>query len=163
MTLERRLKLVKPGDRMPPPQPGPTLRVAFASADLRHVDQHFGAAEAFVIHALDADGGELLEVAQFGRLDMDGNEDKLAAKIQALDGCHIVYCRAVGASAIGQLRAAGIQPIKVTAGTPIKGLLRDLQREMRDGPSSWISRAMTLRVRRDADRFDAMAAEGWSE
>jgi len=163
MTLERRLRLVKPGDRMPPPQPGPTLKVAFASADMRHVDQHFGAAEAFVIHSLDADTVELVEVTQFGRLDMDGNEDKLAAKIQALDGCHIVYCQAVGASAIAQLRAAGIQPIKVTPGTPIKGLLRDLRRELRDGPSSWLTRAMALRTPRDADRFDAMAAEGWSE
>ncbi len=163
MTLERRLKLVKAGDRMPPPRPGPTLTVAFASADMRHVDQHFGAAEAFVIHALTSDGDELLEVAQFGRLDMDGNEDKLAAKIQALGECHVVYCQAVGASAIAQLRAAGIQPMKVTPGTPIKGLLHDLQRELRDGPSSWLSRAMALRAPRDADRFDAMAAEGWSE
>jgi nitrogen fixation protein NifX len=163
MTLERRLKLVKPPDSMPPPQPGPALKVAFASADMRHVDQHFGAAEGFVIHAIDADTVELVEVAQFGRLDMDGNEDKLAAKIDALAGCHIVYCQAVGASAIAQLRNAGIQPIKVTPGTAIKGLVRDLQRELRDGPSSWLSRAMALQAPRDADRFDTMAAEGWSE
>lgn len=163
MTLERRLKLVKPGDQMPPPQPGPRLTVAFASADMRHVDQHFGAAEAFVIHALDADAVEMVEVAQFGRLDMDGNEDKLGAKIEALADCHIVYCQAIGASAIAKLRGAGIQPIKVTPGTSVKGLLRDLQRELRDGPSSWLHRAMALRAPRDADRFDAMAVEGWSE
>ena len=86
-----------------------------------------------------------------------------SAKIDALAGCHIVYCQAVGASAIAQLRNAGIQPIKVTPGTAIKGLVRDLQRELRDGPSSWLSRAMALQAPRDADRFDTMAAEGWSE
>jgi nitrogen fixation protein NifX len=105
----------------------------------------------------------LVEATQFGRLGMDGNEDKLAAKIAALEGCIAVYCQAVGASAVNQLRARGIQPVKVEGGAAIIDLIAALQEELRAGPSAWLARALEARQPRDASRFDAMAEEGWSE
>ncbi|MCF7984128.1 MAG: nitrogen fixation protein NifX [Thiohalocapsa sp.] len=161
MTLQRKLKLV--GDDSTSAGAAPSIKVAFASADRRRVDQHFGAAEGFVIYRIDPGSYELLEVAQFGRLDMDGNEDKLAAKIEALTGCIAVYCQAVGASAIGQLRAKGIQPMKVAPDTLISGLLRELQRDLREGPSAWLTRAIAAQSPASKSRFDTMEAEGWSE
>jgi nitrogen fixation protein NifX len=139
------------------------IKAAFASSDMKHIDQHFGAAESFVVYAIDPREQHLLEAIQFARLEMDGNEDKLAAKISALEGCDVVYCEAVGASAVSQLRAKGIQPIKVGAGTSVSGLIRDLQRELRDGPSAWLARALAGRDPGRNRRFDAMEAEGWSE
>lgn len=161
MTLQRKLKIVH--DATPLPSSGPAVRVAFASVDRRHVDQHFGAAGGFVIYQVTPHRYELAEVAQFGRLDMDGNEDKLAAKIMALQGCVAVYCLAVGASAIAQLRGAGIQPIKVAPETLISGLLRDLQQDLAAGPSAWLARAMEAQNPRCDSRFDLMEAEGWVE
>ena len=64
-------------------------------------------------------------------------------------------------SAIGQLKTAGVQPLKVAPGTPIKAQLSQLQQELRDGPALWILRA--LAAERDPSRFDDMEAEGWSE
>lgn len=167
MPVERRLKLLNCDT---PPALSATetaVKVAFATADLRRVDQHFGAAQAFALYAVDRHGCEMLEVVQFGALDMDGNEDKLAAKIAALHGCVAVYCQAVGASAVSQLRARGVQPLKVAAGTPIKRLLAELQRDLADGPSAWLMRAIAARQPRsgeaEEDKFDAMEAEGWSE
>ena len=144
MTVERRLKLLNCD--APPAQSNaePAVKVAFASADRRRVDQHFGAAEAFAIYAVDRNGCKLLEVVQFGQLAMDGHEDKLAAKLDALQGCVAVYCQAVGASAVRQLRALGTQPLKVPAGSLVKTLLRELQRELADGPSAWLMRAMAM-------------------
>lgn len=161
MTLQRKLKIVH--DAPPVAQSAPTVRVAFASIDRRHVDQHFGAAGGFVIYQVSPHRYELAEVAQFGKLDMDGNEDKLAAKIQALQGCVAVYCLAVGASAIAQLRSAGIQPVKVAPDTLISGLLQGLQQELATGPSAWLARALEAQSPRPAGRFDAMEAEGWVE
>ncbi|ESQ10218.1 MAG TPA: nitrogen fixation protein NifX [Chromatiaceae bacterium] len=163
MTLQRKLKLVGSDHVATDSDSTLTIKVAFASADHKHVDQHFGAAAGFVLYKVSSSGYELLEMAQFGRLDMDGNEDKLGAKIQVLNDCIAVYCQAVGASAISQLRNAGIQPIKVPPRTPINGLLRELQQDLRDGPSAWLARAIDQRQPRGADRFDAMEAEGWSE
>jgi nitrogen fixation protein NifX len=166
MAFERKLKLIDGGVGAGAPadsaEAALTVRVAFASADRKHVDQHFGAARGFVIYRIGAARYELEEAAQFGRLDMDGNEDKLKAKIAALTDCVAVYCQAVGASAIGQLKAHGIQPIKVPPDTLISGVLRELQQELRNGPSAWLARAIERRSPR-ADRFDAMEAEGWSE
>jgi nitrogen fixation protein NifX len=161
MTLERRLKILRfEGDSTGPETP---LRVAFASSDRRHVDQHFGAAESFVVHGVGPAHSSVIEVIQFGPLRMDGNEDKLAAKIAALEGCLAVYCQAVGASAVNQLRAAGIQPVKVSPGAAIPELIEGLQEDLRVGPSAWLARALEGRRPRHGDRFDLMEAEGWSE
>lgn len=161
MTLQRKFKIVN--DTPSAPEPGAAVSVAFASVDRRTVDQHFGAAGGFVIYRVTPARYDLVEITQFGKLNMDGNEDKLAAKITALSGCVAVYCLAVGASAIAQLRTAGIQPIKVEAQTLISGLLRGLQQELSDGPSAWLARAIELQNPDRVDRFDAMEAEGWAE
>jgi nitrogen fixation protein NifX len=161
MTLQRRLQLVRCNteDRWVTT----ALKVAFATTDMKHVDQHFGAAKSFAVYAVNADHASFVEVNEFGRFDMDGNEDKLVNKIQALDGCIAVYSQAVGASAIGQLKAKGIQPVKVDPGAEIADLIRSLQEELREGPSLWLARAIAGTRRPDASRFDAMEADGWEE
>ncbi|MBV5311613.1 NifB/NifX family molybdenum-iron cluster-binding protein, partial [Chromatium okenii] len=120
--------------------------------------------ECLAIYQIDAEQFNLLEVVQFGQLDQDGNENKLAVKIEALTGCVAVYCQAIGASAVNQLRPKGIQPIKVPAGTPLQQTIRILQTELRDGPSAWLARAIEQQQQPNRDqRFDAMEAEGWCE
>ena len=140
-----------------------SIKVAFATSDMKHVDQHFGAAQSFAIYAVDMDHVCMVEASEFGRLDMDGNEDKLAAKIAALDGCVAVYNQAVGASAISQLKAKGVQPVKVSPGAEINDLLESLQDELRQGPSSWLAKAIAATMPVDPARFDEMEAEGWEE
>jgi len=161
MTLERRLKLVITDTEAPEMETA--IRVAFATSDMRLVDQHFGAAESFAVYALTPSQAILMEVVQFGQLAMDGNEDKLAGKIDALDGCVAVYCQAVGASAVNQLRSRGIQAVKVSPGSDIQGLVADLQDELRQGPSAWLARAIEQHKPRQASRFDEMEQEGWVE
>ena len=140
-----------------------SLRVAFASSDRVFVDQHFGAASAFAIHAIDTDSSVLVEVAEFIETAMDGHEGKLAAKIDLLAGCAAVYCQAVGASAVQQLLAKGIQPIKVPDGTTINALIGVLQQELRAGPAGWLAKALARGRPRGEDRFVAMDEEGWQE
>ncbi|HEX8989854.1 MAG TPA: NifB/NifX family molybdenum-iron cluster-binding protein [Rhodocyclaceae bacterium] len=137
------------------------LKIAFATSDRLRVDQHFGASEGFAIFALDGERSRLVEVAEFPRETMDGNEDKLPAKIAALSGCAAVYCLAVGGSAVRQLVAVGVQPLRLEEETPIDKLLGDLQRAIREGGVPWIEKA--LRRDADASRFDRMAEEGWTE
>jgi nitrogen fixation protein NifX len=139
------------------------LKVAFATSDMKHVDQHFGAAQSFAIYAFDQEKSCLVEAVEFGKLEMDGNEDKLAVKIEALDGCIAVYSQAVGASAINQLKAKGIQPVKISPGAPINGLLATLRDELKQGPGSWLARAIQNTMPADPSRFDQMEADGWEE
>jgi len=154
----RHLKLVHSTEAAP----AMSVKIAFASADRKTVDQHFGAAEAFVIYELSADDARLVEAVEFQDSDtsMDGHEGKLAGKIALLDGCAAVYCNAVGASAIKQLMAAGVQPMKVPEGTALDELLCGLNHAMLTEPPVWLAKHMKAR---DTSRFDAMDEEGWSE
>lgn len=161
MTVQRRLQLVRCGTEEN--WVDTALKVAFATTDMKHVDQHFGAARGFAIYAVDPGQASLVEASEFGELGMDGNEDKLAAKIEALQGCVAVYSQAVGASAIAQLKAQGIQPVKVSPGAVIGDLLEALQQELREGPSRWLARAIAAAGPADPERFARMEAEGWDE
>jgi len=143
---------------------GTLLNVAFATADGATVDQHFGSAKSFAIYGVNQDASRLLRVAQFGELSQDGNEDKLVHKFKLLEGCIAVYCRACGASALRQLLALGIQPVKVNEDARISDLIADLQYELRNGPSNWLAKAMRKSTLiDDKTKFDTMASEGWDD
>lgn len=135
------------------------VKIAFASNDRRVVNQHFGAAEAFAIYELNGSDTRLVEVAEFIETAMDGHEGKLAAKIELLEGCAAVYCNAAGASAIQQLLAKGIQPMRVDEGSAIDGLLQCLQNNLQCDPPVWLARH--LKKQSGSGNFDA--DEAWQE
>ena len=141
------------------------LKVAFATADRVSVNQHFGATAGFAIYAIDEGHAKLVEVAEFPadsyNNSMDGNESKLTEKIAALTGCAAVYCLAVGGSAVRQLLAGGIQPVRMEEETSIESLVLELRKAVREGGIAWIDKL----IKRDQDshRFDRMAEEGWQE
>jgi nitrogen fixation protein NifX len=161
MPLQRRLKLVACATE--DEWMDTAIKVAFASTDLKHVNQHFGASQSFALYAVDPERAQLIEVVQFGQLAMDGNEDKLTAKIKALEGCVAVYAQAVGASAAGQLKTMGIQPVKVTPDAEVQELIESLQEQLRLGPAAWLAQAIERQKPADPNRFSAMEAEGWEE
>lgn len=154
--LKRQLRVVGPEIET-------ALKVAFATTDMKSVNQHFGSSQSFAVYAVDPDEFQLLEVAQFGHLAHDGNEDKLVAKISMLADCSAVYSQACGASAVRQLMTKGIQPVRVEPDTRITDLIVALQYEMRVGPSAWLAKAIRQQQGVDVARFDAMEDEDWSE
>ena len=137
------------------------LKVAFASDDRATVNQHFGAAVGFAIYALDGERWQLVELAEFPPETMDGNENKLPAKIAVLAGCAAVYCLAAGGSAVKQPLAAGIQPMRLDDETAIEPLLKQIGAAVKDGGIAWVDKA--LRKNSDTTRFERMAADGWEE
>ena len=150
----RHLRLVTPIE-----EADMTVKIAFASSDRRAVNQHFGAAEAFAIYELDAGSTRMIEVAEFMETAMDGHEGKLAAKVELLGDCAAVYCNAAGASAIQQLLAKGIQPMRVDEGTLIDELLVGLQKNLVNDPPVWL--AKYLKKHSGAGNF--AADEEWQE
>jgi nitrogen fixation protein NifX len=150
----RHLRLVKPIE-----EAEMTVKIAFASSDRRAVNQHFGAAEAFAIYEFDVSSTRMIEVAEFMETAMDGHEGKLAAKVELLGDCAAVYCNAAGASAIQQLLAKGIQPMRVDEGTLIDELLAGLQKNLVNDPPVWL--AKHLKKHSGAGNF--AADEEWQE
>jgi nitrogen fixation protein NifX len=141
----------------------PSLDVAFATSDFEVVDQHFGSATRFAIYRVSTQRADLLNLTQFEEAKHVGNENKLPAKIAALKGCAAVFCQAVGGSAIQQLLAGGIQPIKVNPNTQVRETLAWLRAEIGQGSTPWVVKALRRSGRGDASlsRFDAMEEEGW--
>lgn len=159
MAMQRQLRVMKSDAA---DEQAVALQVAFATSDLKQVDQHFGSAERFAIYRVEAERVTLLQVAEFGTLDQDGNENKLLEKFVLLDGCAAVYSQAIGPSAVRQLLGLGIQPMRVPEGSAISALITALQQEISAAAPGWVNRSLE-RQRRDRRRFDAMAAEGWED
>lgn len=154
----RRLQLVWSIKRAPEA----VLKVAFATTDRTRVNQHFGAAEGFTIYEVTPDKATLVGVGEFAEEAMDGNEDKLVAKVDFLAGCAAVYVMAIGASAIKKLMAKGIQPIRINEVDAVDDLLIEISRAMTDGGIAWIDRAIAAQGKaEDTDRFANMDEEGW--
>lgn len=161
MKIQRQLRIVSNSEMDPVMETG--IKVAFATTDMKHVNQHFGAALSFVLYSVSMDQSMLLEAVEFEPAAMDGNEDKLTGKIEMLSDCAAVYCQAIGSSAIRMLLTHGIQPVKVSEGAEITILLKDLQEELRQEPSAWVAKAIEKTRKPDQGKFDDMAAEGWDE
>ena len=137
------------------------IKVAFASTDRTRVNQHFGSAEGFVIYEVTPDKATLVGVGEFAEEAMDGNEDKLLAKVDFLEGCAAVYVMAVGASAIKKLMAKGIQPIRTAEVDAVDELLAEISLAMTEGGVAWVDRAMAAQAKKSADRVASMEEEGW--
>ncbi len=119
------------------------MKVAFATQDLKRVDAHFGWAKNIAIYELTEDGHHFLEAIQFdGDLQEDGNEDKLAPKIEAVKDCAILYVAAIGGSGAARVVANNIHPMKVTQPEAIEDLLDKLQAVLKGNPPPFLRKAM---------------------
>ena len=128
------------------------MKVAFATQDLRRVDAHFGWARNIAIYDLEPEGFALDRVVAFeGDLKEDGDEDKLAPKLEAIRNCAILYVAAIGGSGAARVVAQNIHPMKVNQPEPIEELLVKLQDVLRGSPPPWLRKVMMKGKERDFD------------
>lgn len=119
------------------------MKVAFATNDLATVDAHFGWARHLAIYEVTPERHALATVVQFeGSLEEDGDEDKIAPKLEALAGCAIVYVGAIGGNAAARVVAARIHPVKVATPRPIESILLQLREVLAGSPPPWLRKAM---------------------
>ncbi|MGK7345419.1 MAG: nitrogen fixation protein NifX [Candidatus Nitrospinota bacterium M3_3B_026] len=128
------------------------LRVAFATSDGVNVDEHFGWGANFVLYDISRDG-----FSKAGRiifdgagLDEKGNDNKLAAKIDALEGCHIVYSSAIGGPAAARLTRRKIQPMIASEERAIVRLCSQVMDVLKGPAPPWLAKIVR---KDDPDRF----------
>jgi nitrogen fixation protein NifX len=168
MSLEREMKVVSED---PPVSDlaettvdnSPSLRLAVATSDLTNVDEHFGTASRLAMFEVTANTSSLVGVCEFTKAARDGNEDKLAAKLDRLTGQHAVLSTAIGGSAVQRLIARKIQPIKLGEASPIEEVLSYFQQEIEAGTTPWIRRAMRSPPQNPQDPITAWLEEPWQE
>src|SRR6266496_6579026 len=104
------------------------MKIAFTTQDLKRVDAHFGWAKNIAIYEVLPEGHHFVHLVEFsGDLQEDGNEDKLAPKLDAIKDCAILYVAAIGGSGAARVVAQGIHPIKVNEPEDIGGILIRLE------------------------------------
>jgi nitrogen fixation protein NifX len=131
------------------------MKVAFATQDLKRVDAHFGWAKNIAIYEIGPETHEFVEAIQFdGDLKEDGNEDKLAPKIDAIKDCAILYVAAIGGSGAARVVANNIHPMKVNQPENIEDLLAKLEEVLRGVPPPWLRKALTKGKERVLDFED---------
>ncbi len=131
------------------------MKVAFATQDLQRVDAHFGWAKNIAIYELSPESYRFIEAVQFeGDLQEDGNEDKLAPKLEAIKDCAILYVAAIGGSGAARVVAQGIHPMKVPQPEPIADLLEKLQNVLKGTPPPWLRKVLAKENRSGDREFD---------
>ncbi|SFG43538.1 nitrogen fixation protein NifX [Novosphingobium sp. CF614] len=119
------------------------MKVAFATQDLERIDAHFGWARNIAIYDLSPEGWSLDRVEAFtGDLKEDGDEDKLAPKLEALKGVSILVVAAIGGSGAARVVAQNIHPMKVPEPEPIEGMLEKLRAVLNGTPPPWLRKVM---------------------
>jgi nitrogen fixation protein NifX len=117
------------------------MKVAFTSSDGKIVDQHFGQAREYCIWEVGADTAEFL--TKVAPLMTDGDEeDRTAARADAVAECSIVYTVQIGGPAAAKLVARKIHPMKTGAEVPIGDAIARLQQVLKGNPPPWLRKAM---------------------
>ena len=89
-----------------------------------------------------------------GDLKEDGNEDKLAPKIEAIKDCAILYVAAIGGSGAARVVANNIHPMKVNQPEEITDLLAKLEDVLKGTPPPWLRKALAKDQERVLDFED---------
>jgi nitrogen fixation protein NifX len=128
------------------------MKIAFATQDLKRVDAHFGWAKNIAIYEVLPEGHHFVELVEFaGDLAEDGNEDKLAPKLEAIKDCAILYVAAIGGSGAARVVAKNIHPVKVNQPEEIGELLIKLEDVLKGNPPPWLRKALNKGKERNFD------------
>lgn len=120
---------------------GAFMKVAFASTDRIHVNEHFGRAEEFYIWDVGPDDAEFNGIVQV-KTEGDDEADRIEARCSGLAECAVVYVAEIGGPAAARLVAKKIHPIKSKDRAPIKETVEKLQEVLRNSPPPWLKKAL---------------------
>ncbi len=149
MTAVRRLSLVDAEGAVPRPErPQGAVRVAIATTDMKNLNAHFGSASKFAVYDVTPEGWAFVEALEFGDIsDESGNhknegDDRITPKVDALSGCHLLFCLAIGGPSAAKVVAAKIHPIKVPNASSIDEVLTRTKTMLNGAPPPWLRKVL---------------------
>lgn len=147
----RRLRLIDTQPAVPQPAPlatGATMKVAFATQDLRTVDAHFAGARHFAIYDVEPAGHRLVEAIGFDTasdqdgIHIDAGDDRIAPRLEALAGCALLFVLAIGGPAAARVVNQKIHPVKLPQPEPIPQVLERVRTMLNGTPPPWLRKAI---------------------
>ncbi|MER9526364.1 nitrogen fixation protein NifX [Mesorhizobium sp. M0292] len=149
MSSVRRLSLVTDEVHVPTPErQAGALRVAIGTQDMKNLNAHFGSARRFAVYDVMREEWNLVEAVAFddvsdesGKHRTEG-DDRITPKVEALKGCHLLFCLAIGGPSAAKLVSAKIHPIKVPQPQTIQEVLLRTQMMLRTCPPPWLRKVL---------------------
>jgi nitrogen fixation protein NifX len=118
------------------------MKIAFASKDSIHINQHFGWCERFYIYEVDEDKFSLIKEVD-SSLKYDDEVDKLDYKIKCLEDSDIVCTSQIGPKAANMVQSAGIYPMRSSSEDErIEDVIKSLQKMINSGTPLWLKRIL---------------------
>lgn len=142
--MSRTLRLVETDG----PAPGETpLRVAIATNDLENLNAHFGSAKKFAVYEVWKTGARFIAAHEFDNVTKqkgkhDDQDDKITPKVEALDGCSLLFALAIGGPSAAKIVKAGIHPIKRKDPEPIEAVLEQVQVMLNGTPPPFLRKIL---------------------
>jgi nitrogen fixation protein NifX len=125
------------------------MKIAVATQDCQRVDAHFASAKTFMFYDVGPDGHSFLEAVQFdnvsdesGSHSKEEGDDRLSAKIGALEGSAILFCRAIGGPAAARVVRAKVHPVKLPESEPIAQVIDRVRAMLKGNPPPWLRKAL---------------------
>lgn len=117
------------------------MKVAFTSSTGVDIDEHFGMATQFHVWEIGSD--EATPLGAVAALPSGQDEDdRIAARANAIAGCTIVYTMQIGGPAAAKLVARKIHPIKTQETMPVADAVAKLQGVLRGTPPPWLRKTI---------------------
>jgi len=121
------------------------IKIAFASTDNIHINQHFGWCELFYIYEVSEEGYELVSEVD-SSLKFENEVDKLEYKINCLEDSDIINVSQIGPKASNMVQKCGIYPMRSShEGEKIIDVIHSLQKMMNDDAPLWLKRIILKR------------------
>lgn len=151
----RRLRLIDTEETMSNPAEKP-LRVAIATQDMARLNAHFGSAKTFAIYDVTPTTSAFVEAVGFDDVaDESGShsalDDRITPKVDALNGCNLLFVLAIGGPAAAKVVRANVHPIKVKEPEPIADVLARVQTMLAGSPPPWLRKILGRNEPRSMD------------
>jgi len=115
------------------------MRIAFASKDNIHINQHFGWAKEFYIYEIKGDSFTFIKSVD-SSIEIEDEIEKLNYKIECCEGCDILYVQQIGPKASLMVKASKIFPMQSSSeNEKIEDILNKLIK-MKENPPIWMRR-----------------------
>jgi len=122
------------------------MKIAFASLDGVHVNQHFGWCERFYIYEITKDSISLLEEVD-ASLKHEDEIEKLTYKIECIEACDIVCVSQIGPKAANMVQSVGIYPMRSSSeDESIENITNSIQKMITVNTPLWLRRILLKEV-----------------
>ena len=113
------------------------MKVAFSSSADATVDGNFCKSNSFSVWDIGPHEAYYVTTVKI-KADADNEDDRIAARAEALKECAIVYAMQINGPAAAKLVARKIHPMKTGDSIAIEEIIDKLQDVLRGSPAPWI-------------------------